>query len=98
MPQYALFAKQSGEGCDYTIGCAQTLILLKGTNINDLDDEIREVVADHAFGQEERELEEFALVEVIRDLNVEDFMEEDEVDEEKEARRREYEKLKKEFG
>jgi len=97
MPKYALYAKQQGDGCDYTIGCAQILIPLVGTDPNALEDEIRTIVEDHAFGREDYRLEELRLVQIVRELEVEDYMVEDEVDEEKEERRRQYERLKREF-
>ncbi len=98
--QYALYVKQEGEGCDYTIGCAQMLKKLNAQTIEETVDEITDIVENYALGKEEREVKEMFLVEIIHSLNVEDYMlpEEDEEDAATLRRREQYERLKKEFG
>lgn len=98
MAGYYLYAKQFGQGCDYTIGCGETLIPLKSTAAPGINAEIREIVADHGFGTADLELEELTLLQHVKDLDVEEWMPEDEEDPEKEARRAQYEQLKREFG
>lgn len=97
---YGLYAQQTGEGCDYTIGCGRNFYVLGELEEHEVDAAIRKAVEDHSLGVEDySELDELALVVIVKDLDVADFMpDDDSEDEAREARRRQYEELKREFG
>ena len=42
--QYLAYLKQKGEGCDYTIGCAQTMITIKANSFDDAIIELKRVI------------------------------------------------------
>ncbi len=48
---YYLYMNQSGEGCDYTIGCGQKLLALKASTIEEAIEEAIEEV-DHHLSEE----------------------------------------------
>lgn len=58
---FIAYVKQAGEGCDYTIGCAQTLWRLKATTRIDAVEELQRKV-----GEVER-LGELTLFEVVNE-------------------------------
>jgi hypothetical protein len=100
MSKFGVWAWQTGEGCDYMIGCGSVLIELEATKREDAIKEALEVLIERGYTVgSEQELREAQVVEFIHEIDINDIEEEPEpVDEAKEARRRDYETLKREFG
>lgn len=104
--KFALWMKEHGEGCDYTVSCGEKLHILDSTDPNTLFDEIKRVVIyDYGFERgSERSLREAKIVKILHDINVDALFEEHEQEEEeerelleKEQRYRQYLALKEEF-
>lgn len=50
--KYLLYLKQNGEGCDYTIGCGETLIEIKAAYDNDAIDVAKYEILDNYTGDQ----------------------------------------------
>ena len=48
--EYKAYLKQSGEGCDYTIGCAQLVINIEANNIEEAKHKLSLIIIDD-YGQ-----------------------------------------------
>lgn len=102
--RYAAVVKESGEGCDYTIGCAEKTFPLAAATLEEAKREIAALLQD-GYGYPDRDggLEHVLIVtvgEVMTQDAVYALMESDEEVEDGATaeRRRLYESLKKEFG
>jgi len=102
---YCLYMRQEGEGCDYTIGCAQKLVYLKANDIRNACQESMKIMSEYGvwYTNSDHKLAEACIVEVIEDLMV--AVHQREADEERAERaeelsdkRAQLERLKKELG
>lgn len=66
---FYLYMQQTGEGCHYTIGCAQKLVKLKATMHSEIECEVKQVFEDHGIGGEERELQRFLILQDITGIS-----------------------------
>lgn len=103
--KYGVFLKESGEGCDYTIGCGQTFRVLKSTTLEDATIEARTEIFDTTYisNYDRRTLQQAFLVEIKEDLTAfcglaTKQKEQDRDAEEKAQKRAQIEKLRKELG
>lgn len=74
--KYFAYLKQKGEGCDYTIGCAQTLITFDANDDDDAKQKLSERIQEEYTGEFElssvlllKNKIEFNLKSVYDDLN-----------------------------
>lgn len=51
--RYYAYLKQSGEGCDYTIGCAQTLITIEAENDSEAKEKLADEIMENYHGETE---------------------------------------------
>lgn len=97
---YAIVIKESGEGCDYTIGCGERAVPLKAMTLDDVEEELKEILPE--WDVPDRGVEYVLIVkieQIMTETDLEEFIPNEEgEDDDKAARRRQYEKLKKEFG
>ena len=49
--KYYAYLKQNGEGCDYTIGCAQTIITIEAKNDNDAREKLTTEIIENYIGE-----------------------------------------------
>jgi hypothetical protein len=101
--RYAAVVKQDGHGCDYTIGCGELTIPLAATTLEDARREVATVLhEDHSYPSRYLALEHVLIVTVAEVMSEEDVLAlidaPEPEDEATAARRREYERLKREFG
>jgi hypothetical protein len=101
--KYYAYLKQSGEGCDYTIGCAQTLITIEASNDDEAREKLSEEISENYY--DERELSEVQLFKepIEFDLNkTYDKMKSSKEESNNKMQhlkdREEYERLRKKFG
>lgn len=103
--EYYAYLKQRGEGCDYTIGCAQTLITITANNFEEAVEKL-ELTIEEEYSYDEAMLESAIIFECPpRDIDVESIYTKKEErkrlrkKEEKERKEREeFERLRKKFG
>lgn len=98
-----LYMRQKGEGCDYTIGCAQKLVALKAETIEAALAEVPEVFEYYGIGGEEKKLEEATLLELKQDVmplvfDIEVRREGERQEATRAEKKRQLEKLKRELG
>lgn len=63
---YKAYLKQCDEGCDYTIGCAQTVIDINATNIVDAKKKLYEIIEESYTGERKLKLcELYEMNEVV---------------------------------
>ena len=100
--RYALWMKQAGEGCDYTIGCWQRLVELANTDLEKAHEEALQVIRD--FTNSETTIEEARIVETRLLLSEEAKSRialeivEAKAAEDRKAKMQQFEQLKKELG
>jgi hypothetical protein len=68
MKKYKAYLKQSGEGCDYTIGCAQTVVGFLAENMESAHLRLKEIIMDEYTG--ERQLDSANIYEVTEEVSV----------------------------
>lgn len=68
MKNYQAYLIQSGEGCDYTIGCGKTLIGFEAEDLESAHLNLKEIIMDEYSG--ERRLESVNLYEVKECVSV----------------------------
>jgi hypothetical protein len=102
--QYAAYVKQSGEGCDYMIGCGNTLVPLSAETIVDAW-EAEWMIDQYGYPSGDIGVDYVVMTKVDGQLSGDGFdaivdalIPEPEEDPAKTARREQYEKLKREFG
>jgi len=49
--KYYAYLKQNGEGCDYTIGCAQTLITIDAENDDEAKEKLSQEISENYTGE-----------------------------------------------
>lgn len=104
--RYAAVVKQLGQGCDYTIGCAEKTFPLTSTTPEEAAREIATLLQeDYGYPDADGGIDHVLIVTVAKVMTQEAVFalmkDEDEEAEEEEAtaeRRRQYEALKTEFG
>jgi len=103
--EYKAYLKQSGEGCDYTIGCAQTVINIEATSMEEAKQKLTTTIIEE-YNNDERILDSAELYECnevfampIDDIyaKVEQFEQQEKQKQQEETERREYERLKNKF-
>ena len=101
---YKAYLKQCGEGCDYTIGCAQTVIEIHAQNIDEAKQKLYQEIEENYTGERELELCELYEVKevVICDLNewykrIRDVKYAIEQQHKEDLERKEFERLKAKF-
>ena len=102
---YKAYLKQNGEGCDYTIGCAQTVISIEAQSMDEAKQKLYQEIKEVYTG--EQELERCELYEinevVLCDLKewykrIEDAEYAIEQKRKEYLERKEFERLKAKFG
>lgn len=104
--QYKAYIKQRAEGCDYTIGCAQTVLDIEADSMDEAKQVLSERIKEN-YSHRENVLETAELYEVCqtfsvdltslyRDMELE--RQKESLREKEEADRREFERLKNKFG
>lgn len=95
---YVIYVKERGEGCDYTVGCGETIITM-GDELPS-DAEVSEALENH--GSDRDRFETVAILKIVKDYTEDEiydlYEDESEEDAATTARRQQYETLKKEFG
>ena len=64
---FALWIKQEGEGCDYTIGCGNKLITLSTDDITEAETKAKEFIEENTYA--EQQFETALLVEIMKDIS-----------------------------
>ena len=103
--QYAAYVKESGEGCDYTIGCGNKLVPLVAEKLVDAWEENANWLIDgYGYPDGDMAIDHVVMTKVESQMSGAGFDEivasltpEPEEDPVKTARRAQYEALKKEF-
>lgn len=102
---YKAYLKQCGEGCDYTIGCAQTVIEIEAQNINEAKQKLYQEIEENYTGERELELcELYEINEVVvcnlKELykRIDDAEYTLEQQRKEDLDRKEFERLKAKFG
>jgi len=70
---YKAYIKQAGEGCDYTIGCAQTVLHLNANTMSDAIKEVEELMDENYFDDQSLEKCEIYEINEVRELDTSDF-------------------------
>jgi len=100
--KYALWLKQSGEGCDYTIGCGERIYPLEATTLEEAKEEIAEGVAegDIRSGDDIEEAVIYSFEDDVLDIfeSHAQEMEDARLEEEKDKKRAQLARLKQELG
>jgi len=103
--KYIAYIKQDGEGCDYTIGCAQTVKRFEANSFEEAEIKLKEII-DEDYSNEEFRLEFAELFEINKNKEIDlealynqidnkEEQEQQKLQEQKE--RKEYERLKNKF-
>lgn len=102
---YKAYLKQRGEGCDYTIGCAQTIIEIEAQSIDEAKQKLYQKIKENYSGEQKLELCELYEINtvVVCDLkewykrinNAEYVIQQKRKDD---LERKEFERLKAKFG
>lgn len=106
MKKYKAYIHQQGEGCDYTIGCAQTVIDIEANSMDEAKQKLFEEI-EESYSHEEQRLESAELYEIeqvfvadmddiYKRIDNAKYAKEQERKEAKE--RQEFERLKSKFG
>lgn len=104
--KYKAYLKQAGEGCDYTIGCAQTVINIEANNFQEAYDELKYIISED-YSDDEclidyvelYEISNISLIdvqEIYNEIDEKNQLEEQKRIEDKE--RKEFERLKRKYG
>ena len=101
MQKYALWLKQTGEGCDYTVGCGNTLEPLRSETFAAAVVEAKEIIEERTH--RECHFKTATLVQVIDDMSAHctvavKKMHDREAEEKQAAKRAQLEQLKRELG
>jgi hypothetical protein len=102
---YKAYLKQNGEGCDYTIGCAQTVIDIEASNIEDAKIQLYKEIEETYTGEQELELCELYEINQVVVCNLKEWYKRiDDADYAIEQQkieateRKEFERLREKFG
>ncbi len=101
--RYYAYLKQKGEGCDYTIGCGNTLVTVDADNDEDARTKLGELIEEEYTG--ERELESVQLFKDKISFNLDKVYDSHRSKKDSEAKRlqhlkdmEEFERLKRKLG
>jgi hypothetical protein len=101
---YKAYLIQKGEGCDYTIGCAQTIIDIDADSMEEARQTLIQIILDEYSGEDALESAELYEISQVINMDVEHIYEradkiatEIEKQEQEQAERDEYERLKQKF-
>lgn len=106
MKTYKAYIKERSEGCDYTIGCARTVLTIQAESIAEAKEKFSEQVREN-YSHRERRLKSAELFEVGESISVDmdelykridDAAYNEQQQEKEKAEREEYERLKAKFG
>jgi hypothetical protein len=102
---YKAYLKQCGEGCDYTIGCAQRVIEIEAQSIDEAKQKLYQEIEENYTGELELELCELYEINevVVCDLKewykrIDDAEYAIEQQRKEDLERKEFERLKAKFG
>lgn len=102
---YKAYLNQAGEGCDYTIGCAQTVIDIEASDLGEAKIKLMGKIADEFIDEFALESAQLYEINEVVDIDVDDiysrreeFMRNEELRQQEEFERQEYERLKKKYG
>ena len=104
--KYKAYLKQAGEGCDYTIGCAQTVIEIDATSMEEAKQKLTDTIIED-YSYDERMLDSAELYECNEVFAMpvdeiyakkEQLEQQEQQRKQEEAERREYERLKHKFS
>lgn len=102
--KYYAYLKQEGEGCDYTIGCGNTLITLNAENDKNAKEKLKEIIIEQYSGRESM-LEKAILFKETIDFDLKSVYDELKSKKESEKTKRQhikdmedFERLKKKLG
>ncbi len=105
MKTYKAYIHQCGEGCGYTIGCAQTVIDIKATSFNEAKQKLSDIINEEYQGERELEKAELFEIEQVFVVDLDSLKKNKEVTDQQiakqqfeEQERREFERLKSKFG
>ena len=100
--KYILVIKQKGEGCDYTIGCGQTSVLLNASSYEEAKQESKQTIIENYTG--EFELKKAIICQIQGDIDLNQIYSElrekkirEKTSKDEERERIELERLKKKF-
>jgi hypothetical protein len=101
--KFYLWLKQNDNGCDYTIGCGQRLILLKAETIEQARAEVPGTLDYYGVGSSERQMDHALILSLTEDAMPMVRAREEKVaatkaNEERERKRSQLERLKRELG
>jgi len=101
--KFYLWLKQSGEGCDYTIGCGQRLVLLNAETMEQARTEADKTMEYYGVGSAERKMDHALILSLAEDAMPmvrarEAKLDELKKTEERERKRAQLERLKRELG
>lgn len=104
--KYKAYLKQRGDGCDYTIGCAQTVIDIEATNMDEAKQKLTiKILEEYSYDEsmlDSAELYEcnevFAMPIDEIYAKKEQLEQQEQQRRQEEAERREYERLKHKFS
>lgn len=100
MTEFRAYLIQKGEGCDYTIGCGKTMIILKASNMQEAKEQLKYIIEESYVGESELEYcvvfeiintEQVDLKSIYEDLKQKDLKSIEDLE------RAEYERLKNKF-
>lgn len=106
MKMYKVYIKERSEGCDYTIGCARTILTIQAESMSEAKEKFAEEVKENHSHREGR-LKSAEIFEVAESVSIDmeevyKRIDDDEYNERQtqaEAKERaEYERLKSKFG
>ena len=104
--KYKAYLKQAGKGCDYTIGCAQTVISIDANNMDEAKQKLTATIIEE-YSYDEGMLDSAELYECNEVFTMsideiyakkEQLKQQEEQKRQEEAERREYERLKHKFS
>jgi hypothetical protein len=101
--KHYFWMKQSGGGCDYTIGCGEKLVELHGGTVEDRDREVVQLLEDYGINEDECRLTEAKILILSKDVmeTVDEFTTAQRLAEHNqqiEEKRQQFERLKEELG
>lgn len=102
--KYYAYLKQEGEGCDYTIGCGNTLITLNAENDKNAKEKLKEIIIEQ-YSERESMLEKAILFKETIDFDLKSVYDDvkSKKEDEKKSRQHikdmeEFERLKRKLG
>ena len=100
MIEFRAYLKQKGSGCDYTIDCGKTMILLKASNMQEAKEQLKYIIEESYVGEFELEyctILEIANIESLDLKSIYDELKNKKLKDKEDLERQEYERLKNKF-